>query len=569
MNRETSGANARQAAPPAEEKPPADALRLTGADKALIPGMLICGFFFFEWIAFGGNEPALGVSLFILLICGVTLSYLGRRGCKQSRESLLCLAVLGLSCAQFAIFDTGPLQFFNLVFAALVYLYLISVLCGTRIKPECSGYIAFDMITQGLLTPFGNIDALFRGWRLCVREAKRGREILAAAIGLLVFLPLLAIVLSLLTEADDAFGALWRAISAHFHLSKIVEYAIEFLLGIPAAAYLYGAAFGNAARRRAETLTADALSQGLARIRRVPGMAFYAPLVAFNAIYALFFVALGNYLFSAFAGRLPEAMSYAEYARKGFFELCGVASVNLAIIGCVYLLIRRGAGGRPKALRVLTGLMSAFTLLLILTAMSKMLLYISSYGLTRLRVYTSWFMLLLLIAFALLLLWHFRGFKLAKSLVLVFTVCFIALTWANTDGLIAKYNIEQYRSGKTESLDVRMLAGLSDAAAPHIRAAWDDEKHLLPADGAEGYTDARAVREGMNPQFAAGVIARRVEAAADAETDPRRKTALKLKALLWGRFDLYEERGAYREQNLQAYRAAEMYKRIFLELTGG
>jgi hypothetical protein len=577
MNDATNSANA-QPVSPAEEKPSAgakDALRFTGADRVLIPGMLLCGFFFFEWIVCGGGESALGVSLFILLICGVTLPYLNKRGRGQSRESRICLAVLGLICVQFAVFDTNPLQFFNLVFAALVYLYLLSVSCGTRIAGKLSAYTVFDMAAQCFAVPFGNIDALFCGFSRSVREMRRGKEFVAAALGLLVFLPLLAIVLSLLTEADDAFGALWSAILRQLRLSSLVEYAIEFVLGIPVAAYLYGAAFGNATRRRTETLKAETLSQGLARIRFVPGMTFCAPLLAFNAIYALFFVALGNYFFSAFAGSLPEALSYAEYARKGFFELCGVASVNLAIIGCVYLFIRCGTDARPRALRILTGLMSAFTLLLILTAMSKMLLYISSYGLTRLRVYTSWFMLLLLIAFALLLLWHFRPFDLAKPLILVFTVCFMALTWANTDGLIAKYNIEQYRSGKSESLDVWMLVGLSDAAAPHIFAAWEDAKNPPTAAEEDATENANAeiriAREETDPQVAADIRALqiRIGAAMVAEIDPRRRTALELEqALLWG-YELSLGYGSYTEQSLQARRAAALYERAFLELTGG
>jgi hypothetical protein len=492
------------------------ALAFTGADKALVLGMLICGFFWWEWILFS-DRPALGVSLFTLLLCGVTLLYLGKSGVRQSRASLPCLVILCLSCVQFTLFDTTPLQFFNLIFMSLVYLYHLSASCGTRISNRLSGTVAFDMLNQCVLVPFGNIAALFLAARRGVSEMKRGKELLAAAVGLLVFLPLFGVVLSLLTEADDAFGALWRAIRAVFDLPDFVQYAIEFIFGIPVAAYLYGAVFGNASRRGARVLNEDGIASGLLRIRLVPNMAFCAPLVALGAIYALFFVALGKYFFSAFAGRLPAAMSYAEYARKGFFELCGVATINLAIIACVYLLIRRSGDERPRALRILTGLLSAFTVLLVVTAMSKMFLYISAYGLTRLRVYTSWFMLLLLIAFVLLLLWHFRAFDPAKPLLIVCVVGFMALTWADTDGLIAKYNIERYESGRTVALDVQMLRTLSDAAAPYLYAAWEREK----------------------------------------EKDPKTETALELGRALLANANSYERRD-FSEQNVQAFRAAAL-----------
>jgi hypothetical protein len=330
----------------------------------------------------------------------------------------------------------------------------------------------------------------------------------------------LAIVLMLLSGADDAFASLWDRIRDLFHFPDFMDYAFEFLLGIPVAAYLYGAVFGNATKRRAETMDAGAISAGLTRVRLVPGMAFSAPLAAFNACYALFFIALGQYFFSAFYGRLPEAVSYAEYARKGFFELCGVAAINLAIIAVVYLLVRTGEGARPRGLRLMTGLMSAFTVLLIITAASKMLLYISTYGLTRLRVYTTWFMLILLITFLLLLLWHFRAFDLIKPVIIVFAVGFMALTWANTDGLIASYNIERYESGNAGALDVEMLESLSDAVVPYMYAAWE-----------------RGMDEGLT------------------EDDPRVLTASALEPALTRYWTISRLHSEFSEWNLQSFRA--------------
>jgi hypothetical protein len=583
--------------PAAAVKPPSgrDALSFAAADKALILGMAACGFFFWEWLFTAGS--ALGVSLFTLLICGVTLPYLRKCGIRQSRESMVCLVVLGLSCIRFALFDTTDLSFFNFVFTALLYLYWISVVSGTRLTDRISGYIAFEAASQCVIIPFGNIDAIFLCFRRSLREMRRGREFIAAALGLLVFLPLFAIVLSLLIEADDAFGSFWRAFLSHFPLSQCVEYLIEFVIGIPVAAYLYGAVFGNARRRRTDALNAEELSKVRAQIRFAPSMAFCAPLFAFNAIYVLFFIALGNYFFSAFTGELPEAVTYAEYARKGFFELCWVATVNLLILACVYLLLRKRDGARPRALRVMTGFMSAFTLLLVATAMSKMLLYIESYGLTRLRVYTTWFMLLLIIVFLLLLFWHFRAFNLAKPLLIAAVLCFIALGFANTDGLIAKHNIDRYLSGRDTALDVPALASLSDAAAPHLYAAWEREKGLLQDPGlnpghgatrdktsyytADAVSDAAADvapgafsarEEGDDPSSAARTAAdiasltARVHSLMLKEENPRIRTALALGcALLSG--GLPPERQSFAEWNLESHRAAALSGEVFRELS--
>lgn len=48
-------------------------------------------------------------------------------------------------------------------------------------------------------------------------------------------------------------------------------------------------------------------------------------------------------------------------------------------------------------------MLSIFTLILIATAISKMVMYISVYGLTQLRFYTTWFMLLLAVIFVMII----------------------------------------------------------------------------------------------------------------------------------------------------------------------
>jgi hypothetical protein len=185
-------------------------------------------------------------------------------------------------------------------------------------------------------------------------------------------------------------------------------------------------------------------------------------------VFVTYFITMAAYLFSAFGGELPTSYTYAQYARKGFFELCAVATINLALLAFTYLLARRQIREYPPFLRVLTGFISLCTSLLILTAMSKMLLYIGTYGLTRLRIYTLWFMVLLLLVFLVLLVWHIKSFKLGRILVIIPLVCSLALFLTNTDGIIARYNVGQYLSGNTAEIDAQTLAYLSDGALPYL-----------------------------------------------------------------------------------------------------
>ena len=153
----------------------------------------------------------------------------------------------------------------------------------------------------------------------------------------------------------------------------------------------------------------------------------------------------GNYLFSAIAGRLPETFTYAEYARRGFFELCQIGIWTLGIL----FLANMFAGQTAKALKCCNILLAGETLLLLITAASKMFLYIRSYGLTINRILPMVFMIwmgMVLISFVLR---QRKRFPMVRICLLAGAVLFCMLcvlpvqhltelynTWARMRGLI-------------------------------------------------------------------------------------------------------------------------------------
>ena len=159
---------------------------------------------------------------------------------------------------------------------------------------------------------------------------------------------------------------------------------------------------------------------------------------------------------------------------RAFFELCGVAMINLAVLGGVRLFTVKKGEKPVRPLVVFSVLLSAETLLLIVTALSKMVLYIQQYGLTLLRVYTSWFMVLLFIVFAIVIVAQFRRVNLAKALVLAFSICFLLLCYSNVDGLIARYNIGRYQAGTLDSVDLEALYATPEASLPYVKELYQE-----------------------------------------------------------------------------------------------
>ena len=92
---------------------------------------------------------------------------------------------------------------------------------------------------------------------------------------------------------------------------------------------------------------------------------------------------------------LPKDFTVAEYARRGFFEMCAIVAINLGLIVLAAGLCRKEQGRVPGPVKGLALFLCVFSLILVATALSKMVLYMGSFGLTRLRVLTSVFMVFL------------------------------------------------------------------------------------------------------------------------------------------------------------------------------
>ena len=136
--------------------------------------------------------------------------------------------------------------------------------------------------------------------------------------------------------------------------------------------------------------------------RGVETAALAALLGVICGLYVCYLVSQLAYFFSGFAGLLlPAGYTAAEYARRGFFEMAAISAIDLALTGAALQLARRQAGRLPGVLRGMLAFLSLFSLLLIATAASKLALYIASFGMTRLRVLTALFLLLLAVCFVL------------------------------------------------------------------------------------------------------------------------------------------------------------------------
>lgn len=331
-----------------------------------------------------------------------------------------------------------------------------------------SEYFFLDLIRAGLLYPFHSFGKIFPVLATTGEHKKTiGRNVLILLSGFLVLLPFTILISILLMSADSGVESI---LSTFFSLQIFDGILImKILFSIPVTLYLFGAYFSNRIGYIPVLFGETKNPQILQKLRKIPALFFYSGVAPVLFLYVIYFISQFQYYTGAFLGRLPEEFSYAEYARKGFFELCMVAVLNLLLLAGIKITASCKDRWNCQILKCYNTVLSIFTLLILSTAFCKMIMYIRAYGLTPLRVYTTWFMILLAIIFVLILLGEWIGqFRVIRASVISFLILFAILCFSNIDRQIAKYNVHAAAQGTIQELDLQSLSGLSDDAAYYL-----------------------------------------------------------------------------------------------------
>jgi hypothetical protein len=218
-----------------------------------------------------------------------------------------------------------------------------------------------------------------------------------------------------------------------------------------------------------------------------------------NVLFACFVVVQFRYFFGG-AGRVMSVaeLTYAEYARRGFFELTWVAGLVLPLLLGVHALLRKNSPAAGRIFRPLAGAQVGLLFVIMASAVARMRLYQSEYGLTELRLYTTAFMLWLGLVFVwfvwTVLVENARQRFACGALVAAFVTVGL-LHLVNPDAYIVRANVAHARAGR--SFDAAYAASLSADAVPALvsalpllgrdercRVARGLSENWMPTDGA-------------------------------------------------------------------------------------
>lgn len=388
----------------------------------------------------------------------------------------LLLPIILLS-ATYLLYSNNIFRFFN--FLAVPLLVIIQTIIVTKsnkydwFKP---GFIldilnrVFNYTLVNLPIPFSFVKNLIKS----NTDENKYKVFKKIVLGLLISAPLLLIVIALLASADKVFQHFLGEIPRMLEYVNIGEFIARTFLVLLVALFMFAFtwSFIEPEKEKAEAvpetenIVSEAITPAPIKITWDPVIVMTV-LFSINIVYILFTLIQFSYFFGGGSFTLPTDFTYAEYARKGFFELLFVTVINFSIMLGIINFVNKDSKALYSITRVLLCLLIVCTLVMLFSAFMRLSMYEEAYGYTYLRVLSHAFMIFLFVLFivAFYKIWQ-EKVSLVKPYIIVSLAAYLIINFVNIDGIIARNNIDRFI--KTGEIDVGYLSYLSYDAVPEL-----------------------------------------------------------------------------------------------------
>ncbi len=410
------------------------------------------------------HAPGFGASLVGASLAGGVM--IGRTffGLQATRESFVLAAALGFWSLLVSVRAAPALAFLNSIAAVLLLGLMMRLLKREGLlKWTIASYVRSGFATLGgwIVQPMG-----FLGVDLAERwpESKHRRRAGRMLVGVFLALPLLAVFAALFASADPVFERyLSSLVSIDLDLAPVAGHvgAIVIVAWLAIGSVRYAALPGSDAPDRL-------------RRRLIGVVEAFTVLVLVNALFLVFVVIQSAYLFGGEETLNRAGLTFSEYARRGFFELVVVGSLVIGLILVIDWMVQVGEV-RSGSVDVLHGGLVVLTVVVLVSALQRMLLYTEMFGLTELRLYTTVFMgwVFLVLGWAVLTVLRGRRAAFALGAFVSALAVLAVLTLANPAGVIVRTNAQRAGAAPAD-LDVAYLIELGPDAVPALAAVLDE-----------------------------------------------------------------------------------------------
>lgn len=416
------------------------------SSKNLFVTAIVLSLFFNELFIFGGF--GISVPIYLIVYYCIIFWYCRILDIKiKLRDNILFIPIILLTLC-FILFDNTFLKVLNIVFLYFIVLMNTINIIYLKEKEEYGIKTFCRTIKILILYPFQYIGKSFSALKKNIADSFKEKIIVIykLIIGIFIGLILLIIVIPLLMSSDAGFSNIINLIFENLSfrvIMSVIKRIITFILiFFPMYSFNYGLTH-SVEEENKKKLT---LKMDFTIIITVTSI--------ISVIYVLFCLSKLQYFLSSFIGVLPTEYSYSEYARRGFFETIPLSLINFMFI-LLLTKLRYQSTDKVKIIieKIYVFFIGGFSLFLIISSLSKMQLYMKVYGLTMLRIYASWFLLLMLLIIIIVFLNCIKKIKTFKYISVIFTIMFIGLNYFNADCVVAKYNSRLYKNNQAQVID--------------------------------------------------------------------------------------------------------------------
>ena len=410
-----------------------------------------------------------GIGWLVTAIAGTAALTIARRVPHRARPTTVPLPRLtfpvkhrspdryGWAAATVALLGVGTLRS-----AGWLFVLCLLTAAVTGALAVAGGRSARAMLVAATMAPVAAFRAAPWVGRGLAALRRRGPEAtggtrIAATIA--VSVALLVVFGSLFASADAAFADVLHRAVPDIDVGTVTRWVFVFVV---AGGLLGGAAFLRAAPPDLSGMTGG-------RPGRVGRLEWAIPLGLLTVLFAMFVAVQLAVLFGGSRHVLDtDGLTYADYARGGFWQLLAVTGLTLVVLAGAVRWAPRDTTADRVLIRAILGALAVLTLVVVASALHRMDVYADTYGLTRLRVLVALCELWLGLTFVLVLVAgvRLRAAWLPRAVVAIGVLTLLGLAAANPDGLIAERNIARYeQSGR---IDLPYLSRLSADAVPAL-----------------------------------------------------------------------------------------------------
>ena len=350
-------------------------------------------------------------------------------------------------------------------------LVAVLILLGLATSFAVRGSIVDTGISELLARFLHAVIQLAAGAAFGLRPALRARGRLGKAApvlrGALIALPIAALLGGLLASADPVFASF-------FKLDVDVGQLVLDVLFIAAGTWSAAGLLRIAASEPLDRIDGPAWRLGATETLVV--------LAVLDIVFLGFAAAQVLAATGAAAGSLRSAgVTYAAYARSGFFQLLWVAGITLAVLVLFSRIGNLAAHNSRRAFTVMALVAIALTLMIDVVAFRRLSLYEEAYGFTMLRLYSHVFAVWLGFVFVQLAadflgLWRRRRWFVGATLVTALAVLF-ALDVLSPEAIVVSLNTNHAQTA--HKIDSQYFTELSADATPALLGARSQLEPML------------------------------------------------------------------------------------------